>query len=193
MVEGDGNFASGYTDLIQQFNAFVTSPLEDVNIAGLKSSQSALSWIMQVFVTFSAWITNYLPILISVWIISTVVNNCVLLSSFAGLFDLVSAYWYCCCVKLVEGDGNLASGYTDLLQQFNAFVTSPLEGVNIAGLKSSQSALSWIMQVFVTFSAWITNYLPILISVWIIRTVVSNSMLLSSSVGLFDLVSVYWF
>ena len=102
-VEGDGNFASGYTDLLQQFNAFVTSPLEGVNIAGLKSSQSALSWIMQVFVTFSAWITNYLPILISVWIISTVVNNCVLLSSFAGLFDLVSAYWYCCGVLVLLG------------------------------------------------------------------------------------------
>ena len=54
------------------------------------------------------------------------------------------------CIKSVEGDGNFASGYTDLLQQFNAFVTSPLEGVNIAGLKSSQSVLSWIMQVFVT-------------------------------------------
>ena len=95
-VEGDGNFASGYTDLLQQFNALVTSPLEGVNIAGLKSSQSALSWIMQVFVTFSAWITNYLQILFSVWIISTVVNNCVLLSSSGGLFDLVSVvYWYC--------------------------------------------------------------------------------------------------
>ena len=78
------------------------------------------------------------------------------------------------CIKSVEGDGNLASGYTDLLQQFNALATSPLEGFKIAGLKSSQSALSWIMQVFVTFSAWITNYLPILISVWIISTVVSN-------------------
>ena len=97
------------------------------------------------------------------------------------------------CIKSVEGDGNFAIGYTNLLQQFNAPVTSPLEGVNIAGLKSSQSALSWIMQVFVTFSAWITNYLPILISVCIIRTVVSNSMLFSSSVGLFDLVSLYWF
>ena len=102
-VEGDGNFASGFTDLLQQFNAFVTSPLEGVKIAGLNSSQSALSWIMQVFVTFSAWITNYLPILISVWIISTVVNNCVLLSSFAGLFDLVSAYWYCFCVLVLLG------------------------------------------------------------------------------------------
>ena len=90
-VEGDGNFTSGYTDLLQQSNASVTSPLEGVHIAGLKSSQSALSWIMQAFVTFSAWITNYLTILISVWIFSTAVNNCVLLSSFAGLFDFVSA------------------------------------------------------------------------------------------------------
>ena len=103
-VEGDGNFASGYTDLLQQFNAFVTSPLESVNIAGLKSSQSALSWIMQVFVTFSAWITNYLTILISMWIISTVLNNCVLLSSFAGLFDFVLASWYCCFVLIILGD-----------------------------------------------------------------------------------------
>ena len=102
-VEGDGNFASGYTDLLQQFNALVISPLEGVNIAGLKSSQSALSWIMQIFVLFSAWITNYLPILISVRIISTVVSNCVLLSSSVGLFELVSAYWYCCCVLVLLG------------------------------------------------------------------------------------------
>ena len=96
------------------------------------------------------------------------------------------------CIKSVEGDGNFDSGYTNLFQQFNALVTSPLEGVKIAGLKSSQSALSWIMQIFVTFSAWITNYLPVLISVWIISTSVSDCDLLSSSVGLFDLVSVYW-
>ena len=128
-VEGDGNFASGYTDFLQESNAFVTSPLEGVNIAGLKSSQSALSWIMQVFVTFSAWITNYLIILISVWIISTVVNNCVLLSSFAGLFDFVSAYWFCCCVLVLLGAfhfqtemepnaNNLSDSFEQLLNQY---------------------------------------------------------------------------
>ena len=93
----------GYTDLLQQFNALVISPLEGVNIAGLKSSQSALAWIKQVFVTISAWITNYLPLLISVWIINTVVSNCVLLSSSVGLFDLVSVFWYCCCVLVLLG------------------------------------------------------------------------------------------
>ena len=102
-VEGDGNFDSGYTDLFQQFNALVTSPLEGVKIAGLKSSQSALSWIMQVFVTFSAWITNYLPILISVWIISTIVSDCDLLSSSVGNFDLVSVNWNCWCVLVLLG------------------------------------------------------------------------------------------
>ena len=68
-------------------------------------------------------------------------------------------------IKSVEGDKNSDSKYIDLSQQFNTFVTSPLEGVKIAGLKSSQSAFSGIMQVFVTFSAWITNYLAVLISV----------------------------
>ena len=128
-VEGDGNFASGYTDLLQQFNALVTSPLEGVNIAGLKSSQSALSWIMQVFVTISAWITNYLPLLISVWIINTVVSNCVLLSSSVGLFDLVSVSWHCCCVLVLLGAfhfqtvmdfnaNNANDSYEQLLNQF---------------------------------------------------------------------------
>ena len=102
-VECDGNFTSGYTDLLQQSDASVTSPLEVVHFAGLKTSQSALSWIMQAFVTFSAWITNYLTILISVWVFSIAVNNCVLLSSFAGLFDFVSAYWFCCCVVVLLG------------------------------------------------------------------------------------------
>ena len=88
---------------MQRFNALVTSPLEGANIAGLKSSQLALWWIMHVFATFSTWITIYLPILISVWIISTVVSNCVLLSSSVGLFDLVSVYWYCCYVLVLLG------------------------------------------------------------------------------------------
>ena len=79
-AEGDGNFTSGYNDLLQQSKAFVTSPLEGVLIAGLKSSQSALSSFMLAVVIFSAWITNYLSILFSVWIFSTAVNNCVLLS-----------------------------------------------------------------------------------------------------------------
>ena len=58
--------------------------------------------IKSVF-TFSAWITNYLPILISVWIISTVVSNCVLLSSSVSLFDLASVYWSCWCVLVLLG------------------------------------------------------------------------------------------
>ena len=94
-------------------------------------------------------------------------------------------------IKLVEGDENSDSKYIDLSRQFNTFVTSPLEGVKIAGLKSSQSALSGIMQNFVTFSAWITSYLPVLISVWIITLAVSDFDLLLSFVDFFVFVSSY--
>ena len=52
------------------------------------------------------------------------------------------------------------------------------------------------MHVFVTFchslSAWITNYLPILSLVWIFSTVICDWELLSSSVGIFEFLSVYW-
>ena len=95
-------------------------------------------------------------------------------------------------IKSVEGDEHFDFGYTEICKQFNALVTSPLEGVRISGLKSSQSALSWFRHVFVTFSAWITIYLPILSLVWIISTVICDWGILSSSVGLLDLISVYW-
>ena len=102
-VESDKYFEIGYTELLKQFNALVTPPLEGVRISALKFSQSALSWFMYVFVTFSEWITNYLPILISVWIISTVISDWDLLSSSVFLFDFVSIYWNCWCVFVLLG------------------------------------------------------------------------------------------
>ena len=102
-VEGDEYFDFGYTELLKQLNALVTPPLEGVRISGFKFSQSALSWFMYVFVIFSAWITNYLPILTLVWIISTVISVWDLLSSSVVLFDLVSIYWNCWCVILLLG------------------------------------------------------------------------------------------
>ena len=74
----------------------------------------------------------------------------------------------------IEGDENLDSKHIGIFQQFNTFDIPPLGGVKIAGLKYSQSALRKMMQVFVTFSAWITYYLPVLISVWIITLAVSD-------------------
>ena len=97
-VEGDEYFDLVSTELSKHLNAPVTYPLEGVRISGLNSNQSVLSWFMLVFVTFSAWITNYPPILTSVWIISTVISDWDLLSSFGGLFYLVSIYWNCWCV-----------------------------------------------------------------------------------------------
>ena len=88
-------------------------------------------------------------------------------------------------IKPVEGDEYFDFCYIELFKQFNALVTSPLEGVRIFGRKYSQSALIWFMLVFVTFSAWITNYLPILSLVWIFSTAICDWELLSSSVGLF--------
>ena len=99
-IEGDKNLDSKY---IQQFNTFVTSPLEGVKIAGLKSSQSALREIMQVFVTFSAWITYYLPVLISVWIITLAVSDCDLFLSFVDFFVFVSSYRICWSVIVLLG------------------------------------------------------------------------------------------
>ena len=102
-IEGDKNSDSKYIGLSQQFNTFVTSPLEGVKIAGLKSSQSALREIMQVFVTFSAWITYYLPVLISVWIITLAVSDCDLLLSFVDFFVFVSLYRICWSVIVLLG------------------------------------------------------------------------------------------
>ena len=98
-IEGD----SKYIGLSQQFNTFVTSPLEGVKIAGLKKCQSALREIMQVFVTFSAWITYYLPVLISVWIITLAVSDCDFLLSFIDFFVFVSSYRFCWSVIVLLG------------------------------------------------------------------------------------------
>ena len=94
-IEGDKNLDSKHFGISQQFNTFVISPLGGVKIAGLKSSQSALRKIMQVFVTFSAWITYYLPVFISVWIITLAVSDCDLLLSFIDFFAYVSSYRIC--------------------------------------------------------------------------------------------------
>ena len=102
-IEGDKNLNNKYIGLSQQFNTFVTSPLEGVKIAGLKYSQSALREIMQVFVTFSAWITYYLPVLVSVWIITLAVSDCDLLLSFIDFFVFVSSYRICWIVIVLLG------------------------------------------------------------------------------------------
>ena len=47
---------------------------------------------MPNFATFSAWITIYLPILISLWIITLTVSGCRLLSLIINLFVLISSY-----------------------------------------------------------------------------------------------------
>ena len=65
------------------------------------------------------------------------------------------------CTKSVEGDGYFTFGYIEIFKHFNEFVVSPLEGVNIYCQNSNLSALSWFIHVIVTFSAWITIYLPI--------------------------------
>ena len=94
-IEGDKNLDSKHIGISQQLNTFDISPLGGVKIAGLKSSQSALREIMQVFVTFSAWITYYLLVLISVWIITLAVSDCDLLLSFIDFFAFVSSYRIC--------------------------------------------------------------------------------------------------
>ena len=94
-IEGDKNLDSKHIGISQQFNTFDISPLGGVKIAGLKSSQSALREIMEVFVTFSAWITYYLPVLISVWIFTLAVSDCDLLLSFINFFAFVSSYRIC--------------------------------------------------------------------------------------------------
>ena len=47
--------------------------------------------IQHAFVTFSAWITHYLPILISLWFISLVVSDCDILLSLIEFFAFVSS------------------------------------------------------------------------------------------------------
>ena len=73
-------------------NLSIPSPLEGVQRVGSYSSQSALSINMPNFATFSAWITIYLPILISLWIITLAVSGCHLLSLLINLFVLFSSY-----------------------------------------------------------------------------------------------------
>ena len=76
-------------------NLSIPSPLEGVQRVGSYSSQSALSIIIPNFATFSAWITFYLPILISLWIIILAVSGCHLLSLLIDLFALISSYRIC--------------------------------------------------------------------------------------------------
>ena len=95
-------------------------------------------------------------------------------------------------IKSIEGDKILASNQIELSHQFNKSVLSPLEGVQIVGSNSGQPALRKIMSAFVTFSAWFTYYLPILISMWIITLAVSNGDLLSPLIHFFALILSFW-
>ena len=94
-------------------------------------------------------------------------------------------------IKSIEGDENLNSNHIGSFQQLNTFDISPLGGVKIAGLKSNQSALREMKHAFVTFSAWITYYLPILFPLWIFTLAVSDCDLLLSLIDCFDFVSSY--
>ena len=64
--------------------------------------------------------------------------------------------------KSLEGDCSFNFGYTELFNEFNSVVTSPLEGVRINCQNSIQSALSWLNSLIVTFTACVPNYLPLL-------------------------------
>ena len=88
-VEGDENLVINHTGTFRQFTTFDISPLGGVKFAGLKFNQSALREIQHAFVTFSAWITHYLPILISLWFISLVVSDCDILLSLIEFFAFV--------------------------------------------------------------------------------------------------------
>ena len=88
-LEGDKMLAISQNN---SSNLSILSPLEGVQRVGSYSSQSALSINMLNFATFSAWITIYLPILISLWIITLAVSGCHLLSSLINLFVLISSY-----------------------------------------------------------------------------------------------------
>ena len=125
-VEGDGYFTFGYIKLLKHFNESIVSPLEGVRICCQNSNQSALSWFIHVIVTFSAWITNYLPIFSLVWIFSTVICDWGILSSFVDLFEIISFYWDYCCVFVLFGafpfqnpvmDTNANDSFEQLLNQ----------------------------------------------------------------------------
>ena len=73
-------------------NPSISSPLEGVQSVGSYSSQSASSINMPNFATFSAWITIYLPLLISLWIITLAVSGCHLLALIINFFVLISTY-----------------------------------------------------------------------------------------------------
>ena len=94
-------------------------------------------------------------------------------------------------IKSVEGDKNLVINQIGTFNQVNTFDISPLGGVKIVGLNSNQSALRVIKHAFVTFSAWITYYLPILFPLWFITLVVSDCALLLSHVDFFAFISLY--
>ena len=95
MIEGDEKLDSNHIGIFQQLNTFDISPLGGVKIAGLKSSQSALREMKHAFVTFSAWITYYLPILFPLWIITLAVSDCDLLWSLIDFFAFVSSNRIC--------------------------------------------------------------------------------------------------
>ena len=90
-VEGDENLVINHTGTFRQFTTFDISPLGGFKFAGLKFNQSALREKQHAFVTFSAWITHYLPILISLWFISLVVSDCDILLSLIEFFAFVSS------------------------------------------------------------------------------------------------------
>ena len=94
-------------------------------------------------------------------------------------------------IKSIEGDKISDSKQIELSYQLNNSILYPLEGVQIVGSNSSQSALREIMLAFGTFSAWFTFYLPVLISLWIFTLAVSNCDLLSPLIDYFALVSPY--
>ena len=94
-IEGDKISDSKQIELSYQLNNSILSPLECVQIVGSNSSQSALREIMLAFGTFSAWFTFYLPVLVSLGIISLAVSNCDLLSPLIDYFTLVSPYRIC--------------------------------------------------------------------------------------------------
>ena len=88
-LEGDKMLAISQNN---SSNLSISSSLEGVQRVGSYSSQSASSINMPNFATFSAWITIYLPFLISLWIITLAVSGCHLLELIINFFVLISSY-----------------------------------------------------------------------------------------------------
>ena len=91
------------------------------------SIQSASSWFNSVIGTFSACVPNYLPILILVWIFSTVVCDCGIFPDFIDLFEIISYSWIYWCMFVLFGafpfqtvvmDTNANDSFEQLLNQF---------------------------------------------------------------------------